>query len=114
MIQTHTPQSDFHNRRRWWVTGGIALAFGLLYAFDLYEAISNLLGVAQLNSIAAEAGFDPPVPWVLPIATVALPPVVFLLAALLGRRRGSGMRALLFAGGLAAVAAMTLSLTALA
>ena len=99
---------------RWWAVAAIAVGFGLLYAFDLFEAISNLLGVAQLNSIATEAGLDAPVPWALPITTVALPPVVFLLAALLGRGHGYGMRALLFAGGLAVVAALTLSLTALA
>lgn len=107
------PASD-GKATRWWVTVAVAAAFGLLYAFDLFEAISNLLGVAQLNSIATEAGIAVPVPWVLPITTVALPPVVYLLAVLIGRRHRIGMRALVFAGGLAVVAALTLSLTALA
>ena len=70
-----------HPPRRW-IAAVLAVAFGLLYAFDLFEAISNLLGVAQLNGIAAEAGLNVPVPWVLPISTVVLPPLVYLLAAL--------------------------------
>lgn len=99
---------------RWWVLILVAIGFGLLYAYDLFEAIGNLLGVAQLNGLAAEGGLDPIIPWSLPITGVALPPVAYLAAVIIGRRRGLGVRVLLFVVGLAVVAAITLSLTALA
>lgn len=99
---------------RWWVAASVSIAFGLLYAWDLFEAISNLLGVAQVNGIATDAGIEAPVPWILPIAAAALPPVAYLVAFLIGRRHRLGIRALLFLVGLAVVAASTLSLTALA
>lgn len=97
----------------------VAALFGLIYAYDLFEAISNVVGVVtQLdayNVFAAENGLDQAsVPWILLVATLALPPVAYGVAMVLGRRHGLGMRALLFAAGLAVVAAATLSLTALA
>lgn len=104
---------------RQWTVLVVAVLFALLYAYDLFEAISNLVGVtAQLdayNAFAEENGLTPAaVPWALLVATIALPPVAYATAAALGRGRSIGMRALLFAAGLTVVAALTLSLIALA
>lgn len=113
-------ERDAPPRTPYGVVGAIvAGAFGLIFAYDLFEAILNLVGVVtQLNAynvFAAQIGLDAAsIPWTLLVVTIALPPVAFVLAVLLGRRQGLGMRALLFAGGLAVVAAGTLSLTALA
>ena len=106
--------SEARHVPRWWVSASVAAVFGLFYAYDLFEAISNLIGVAQFNTIATDAGLDPPVPWSLPVIGVALPPVAYLAAALLGRGHRIGTRILLFLTGLALVAAATLSITALA
>jgi hypothetical protein len=97
----------------------VAIAFGLLFAYDLFEAVSNLVGVVgqidAYNVFARENGLQiASIPWVLLIVTVALPPTLYGAAWWIGRSRGLGMRALLFVGGLAVVAAVTLSLTALA
>lgn len=102
-----------------WPVLTVTIAFGLLYVYDLFEAISNLFGVAgvvaEQNRFRASVGAALiSVPWTLLIVGVAVPVVGFLLAALLGRRRSLGLRVLLFLAGLTAVAAVSLSVTALA
>lgn len=97
------------------VVGGL---FGLLYGYDLWEAVSNLVAVpAQLagyNAFLIENGLTPfVVPWPILIVNLLLPPVAFVLAWRVGRRRTLLVRALLYLLGLAVVAALTLSLTAL-
>ena len=101
------------------VRATIAIAFGLFYAYDLFEAIANTFGVtaqiASYNDTAAAFGLDPiAVPWVVLIAGLLLPPVVYAAAYLLGRRWSALRQALIFLVGLAMVAALTLSLTAVA
>lgn len=95
------------------------IAFGLFYAYDLFEAISNIFGVtdqiARYNVFLAENDLVlVQVPWVLLVGIVVVPIATFVCSALLGRRRGIGMAALLLLAGLAVSAATTLSLTALA
>lgn len=105
-----------------WVAASVLLGFGLLYAWDLFEAVSNLQQlvayVDALNARDAElidAGLQAAVvPWAPAIAVILLPPVVFAIALVLGRRRALGVRALCLVAGLAVVAAVTLSVTALA
>ncbi len=97
----------------------MALGFGLLFAYDLFEAVSNVVGVVgqieAYNLFALENGLNAAsIPWTVLVASVALPPVMFGSAFWVGRRHRLGMRALLFVGGLAVVAAVTLSVTALA
>lgn len=88
----------------------VAAVFALLYAYDIWEAISNLVEVPVLY---AALGFDAAsVPWVLLILGVVLPPVVFALALLVGRRRSLGMLALLLLLGLAIVAGASLGIIA--
>ena len=96
----------------------VFIVFGLLYAYDLFEAVANLLGVnAQLNAynVAASAvGLSKvAVPWAVLISNVALAPVAFLAAVLLARRRGTAIAALVLLAGLAVVAALTLTFSAL-
>jgi hypothetical protein len=95
------------------------IAFGLFYAYDLFEAISTIFAVtdqiARYNAAAAEVGLNAvAVPWALLIGIVVVPVATFVATALLGRRRGLGVAALLLLAGLAVSAAVTLSLTALA
>jgi len=92
---------------------GVLIVFGLFYAYDLFEAVQSLVVVP--GEVAARnefLGLDDPVPWGGLIAATVLPPVVFAIAARLGRRRSAGALALLLLVGLALVAALTLSIAA--
>lgn len=85
----------------------IAILFGLLYAYDLWEAISPLL---ELPGYYALVGLQPAdVPWALLIVGVFIPPVVYGLAFVLGRKRGALESALIFLVGLAVVASLSLT-----
>jgi hypothetical protein len=98
-----------------WVTTAALIIFGLVYAYDLFAAISSLVQVP--GEVAANNEFyklNEAVPWGALVAAVALPPVVFGVTVLMGRRRNLGSKVLLLTAGLALVAAVTLSLTALA
>ena len=106
-------------RRPHYLRIAVLIAFGLFYAYDLFEAISTIFGVtdqiARYNAAAAEVGLNVvAVPWALLIGIVVVPVATFVATTLLGRRRGLGVAALLLLAGLAVSAAVTLSLTALA
>ena len=102
-----------------WVSITIAIAFGLFYVYNLFEAISNVVGVTSqinlYNQARAVVKLAPvPIPWVWLVIDVLLAPIVFALAFVLGRRQPVLLKIMLFAIGLTLVAAMTLSVEALA
>ncbi len=102
-----------------WLSITIAIVFGLFYVYNLFEAISNVVGVTSqinlYNQARAVVKLDPvPIPWVWLVIDVLLAPVAFALAFVLGRRRPVLLKVLLFVIGLTLVAAMTLSVEALA
>ncbi|HEY8912116.1 hypothetical protein [Lacisediminihabitans sp.] len=123
---THEPTTDrpTSDERRpavrlGWVGIGVAIVFGLFYAYDLFEAISNVVGV--VTQISATNGVRNalalalvPIPWTLLIVDLAIAPVVYVAAFLLARRRSPLVLAVLLLVGLTAVAAMSTSLVALA
>ncbi|MFC5503248.1 hypothetical protein ACFPJ4_13455 [Lysinimonas soli] len=82
------------------------LVFAALYAYPLFEGISNLVA---LPGFYASLGIGGAVPWWLLIVGVAAPVVLYAAALLLGRRRELFARALILAVGLAASNALTLS-----
>jgi hypothetical protein len=89
----------------------IATLFALLYAYDLFEAIANLV---ELPLVYAAYNLDAAsIPWWLLIVGVLLPPVVFALALLLGRRQTVFGRAVILLLGLAVVAGLSLGVIAL-
>jgi hypothetical protein len=89
----------------------VAIGFGLLYAYDVWEAVSTLVELPRFyEAIGLPAAF---VPWWLLVAGVALPPVVYALALLLGRKLSLGRFALILLVGLAVVAALSLGAVAL-
>ncbi len=82
------------------------IVFAILYAFPLFEGISNLIA---LPPYYASLGIGDAVPWWL-LAIGILAPVLLYLAALwVGRRRELFPRALILAVGLAAANALALS-----
>ena len=102
-----------------WLTITIAIVFGLFYVYNLFEAISNVVGVTSqinlYNQARAVVKLAPvPIPWVWLVIDVLLAPVAFALAFALGRRKPVLLKVLLFVIGLTLVAAMTLSVEALA
>lgn len=82
------------------------LVFAALYAYPLFEGISNLVA---LPGYYAALGIGGAVPWWLLVVGVAAPAILYLGAVLLGRRRELFARALILAVGLAASNALTLS-----
>ncbi|MET4705544.1 hypothetical protein [Frigoribacterium sp. UYMn621] len=115
------PQPDAAPRRAriGWLGISIAILFGLFYVYDLFEAISNVVGVTSqinlYNEARAVVKLDPvPIPWGWLVIDVLLAPVVFALAFIMGRRKTVLLKVLLFAIGLTLVAATTLSVEALA
>lgn len=104
--------------RRRFLPIAVAILFGLLFTYDLVEAITNLVGLpAQLavaNQFADDNGLARiGVPWDILIANTVLPVAAFALAWWAGRRRSVGHQAMLYLAALATVAAVTLTLTAL-
>jgi hypothetical protein len=105
--------------QRSWQRIALALLFAVLYGYDLFEAVSDTVGVtaqiAAFNANALSVGLAPvAVPWVALIVSLLLPPAVYALTWWLGRRLSLMGRALVFLTGLATVAAATLSLGTLA
>lgn len=105
---------DAHQARRGrygWLSLAVAGLFGLFYAYDLWEAIGNLV---NLPLFYAAYGIDSShVPWWLLVIGVLIPPVVFGIAFLVGRRHAVLVKALVFLAGLSVVAALSLGVIAL-
>ncbi len=82
------------------------LVFAILYAYPLFEGISNLIALPAVYQAGGAGGA---VPWYLLIIGVAAPVILYAGALLLGRGRELFPRALMLAAGLAATNAMFLS-----
>ena len=82
--------------------------FGLVYAWDVWEALGNLVG---LGPFYEAFGIGDQIPWVLLWGGVLLPFIVFGFALWIIRGRTSVLeRIVIFLVGWAVVAAVTLSL----
>ncbi|WP_105034703.1 bacitracin resistance protein [Cryobacterium aureum] len=93
-----------------WLLLAIAIFFGLFYAYDVWEAVGNLVGLnlqAQFYDTQLSV-FG----WIVLIFAVVLPVLVYALAYWLGRNRAFGVQALTLLVGLCAVAAVSLDITA--
>ena len=89
-----------------WLSLTLAALFGLFYAYDVWEAVGNLVGVPHYYEAI---GFSASTPWVLLIAALVFPFVIFVVVFLLGIRRNVGEKALLYVTGLAVSNALALS-----
>jgi hypothetical protein len=94
-----------------WLAVTIAVLFGVLYAYDVWEAVRDLVGmillVADLEVSFAGVGIG------LLIAALFVPFLVFGLAFWLGRHRGPLVQVVLYLAGFALVQALTLDLSAI-
>lgn len=89
----------------------LAVFFGLFYAYDVWEAVGNLVGLTQyaaaLDSTLSSTG------WVVLIAAILLPIGLFALAFVIGRRRSLAVRIALYVSGLAVSAVLYLDVVML-
>ena len=92
-----------------WLAITIAVAFGVFYAYDVWEAVGNLVGMNiyadGLGIALTGAG------WALLVVGVALPLLVFGTALWLGRRRGPLAQVVLFLVGFALVQVLSADVT---
>ncbi|PPG62110.1 hypothetical protein C5C27_07775 [Rathayibacter sp. AY2B7] len=92
--------------RRLAVSVLVAVVFALFFAWDVWEAVGNLIG---LRSYAASLGTDlNPTGWAVLLLGLVLPVACFVAAVLLGRRRGLPVRVGLLAAALCLSAALSL------
>jgi hypothetical protein len=84
-----------------WPSIAIAIVFGLVYAYVLFEALGNLLQLP--GTLGAST------PWAVLIVDVALPVIVFVVAILLGRRRPILYRVLFFVAGATVLSCATVA-----
>lgn len=106
-------------RKTPWFRLTVVILFALLYAYDLFEALSDTFGVAaqitKYNERATLIGLNTvAIPWGVLIANLLLPIVVFGLCLLVTRKRNVGILALTLLAGLGVVGALSLSFTVLA
>jgi hypothetical protein len=92
-------EADKPRTRYGWASIAVAIAFGLLNAYVLWNAIGNLITLPK--------EFGSVTPWWLLILDVAAPVVFYVAAFVLGRRKSLGARAILFLLALAVVACST-------
>ncbi|MBM7505126.1 hypothetical protein ACFPER_14345 [Agromyces aurantiacus] len=95
-------------RTPFWLELTLAIAFGLFFAYDAWEAVGNLVGMSQIASAldTSITGLG----WVVLIVSIVLPVGLFAVAFLLGRRRTALVQAVLYLTGLAVSAALYLDI----
>lgn len=115
MSESTTPSttpSTTSTRRFGWPSIAVAVVFGLVYAYYLFDAIRStvVLPAAYENAVGLTVA---DAPWTLLIIADLIPVVIYVVACVLGRRRSILGRALIFLAGLGVVATLTLSTIAL-
>lgn len=94
-----------------WLSLIVAAVLGLFYAYDVWEAVGNMINLpAFYDSIGVGSKH---VPWWLLWIGVVIPVAVFLLAFVIGRRRNVGDKAVVFIVGLALAAGLGIGVLAL-
>lgn len=94
-----------------WLSLVVAGLFALFFAYDVWEAVDNLLSLPRFYEAS---GLDPAgLPWWLLWIGVGVPVVVFVAAFIIGRRRTVGEKALIFFVGLAVSSGLGLGVIAL-
>lgn len=104
------PRTTSGVSRRWGRTT-LAVIFGLLYAYDVWEGLDWLVGGIQfagsLNTSLSTTG------WVSVILAVIAPAAFFMAAFLIARRRAFLLQILIYLAGLAGSAAFYFSIVTL-
>ncbi|GAA1056854.1 hypothetical protein GCM10017608_11300 [Agromyces luteolus] len=108
--ETTAPAVESAPTRRtpFWLELTLAIVFGLFFAYDAWEAVGNLVGMAgiasTLGTTLSATG------WIVLILAILLPVALFAIAFLIGRRRSALVQAALYLAGLAVSAALYLDI----
>lgn len=94
-----------------WLSLVVAFLFALLFAYDLWEAVGNMVSLPAVYDAFGYGSEN--VPWWLLWIGVLIPVVVFVAAFIGGRRRNVFAKAVIFFVGLAVVAGLSLGVLAL-
>ncbi|GAA1833039.1 hypothetical protein [Agromyces salentinus] len=90
-----------------WLEVGLAVVFGVFYAYDVWEVVESIVQLLGLGLTFSTAG------WVVMIAALVAPLACFAVAFALGRRYGVLGRLALYFTGLCVSAVLFLSLSVL-
>jgi len=105
--------NDAHaaNRSRYgWLSLIVAALLGLLYAYDVWEAIGNMINLPAFYDALGVGSKN--VPWWLLWIGAVIPIAVYVLAFAVGRRRNVGAKAVVFIVGLALSAGLGIGVLA--
>lgn len=102
-----TPQA-VSSRTPQWLAMVLAVFFGLFFAYDVWEALGNLVGIA--NYAAQLDGALTALGWIVLIGALVLPIALFALAFWVGHRRGPVQQIALYVAALAVSAALYLDI----
>ncbi|HXH35535.1 MAG TPA: hypothetical protein VNJ54_14210 [Plantibacter sp.] len=94
-----------------WLNWCVAVLFGLFFAYDVFEAVGNLVGILSTADGLGVAVL--PLGWIVLLGSLLLPIVAFAIAYWTGRGRSLGEQALRFLVALCVVAAISLSVLAM-
>lgn len=90
-----------------WFDAGLAVAFGIFFAYDLWEVVESTVQLLSYGLQFTAFG------WVVLAAAMLAPLVAFGVAFMLGRGRGVLAKIALYLSGLAVSAALFLSFSVL-
>jgi len=88
----------------------IAAAFGLFFAYYVYQAIGNLL---ELPKSYEAIGLSDSVPWVVLVTGLLIPIVLYVVAFAVALRRSALNKAIIFLMALVTVAAFSYGIVAI-
>jgi hypothetical protein len=94
-----------------WLSLVVAALFGLFFAYDLWEGVSNLVALPAFYDDEGIGSQN--VPWWLLWIGVAVPLVGFVIAFVIGRHHNVFGKALIFFVGLAVVAGLSIGILGL-
>jgi len=97
--------------RAGWLSWCVAVLFGLFFAYDLFEAVGNLVGIVSTANGLGVAVL--PLGWIILVGGLLLPIAAFAVAYWTGRGRGLGEQAVRYLVALCVVAALSLSILAM-
>ena len=90
-----------------WISITVAIIFGLLYAYYLWVALSDLLAFPDEFFTGAKLIAKP---WALLVVNLLVPVLAYVGALLLGRRRNVLIKAVFFVIGLTIVSVVSLDI----
>jgi len=102
---------EITRERYGWLSLVVAGLFALFFAYDVWEAVDNLISLPRFYE---DGGLDPAgLPWWLLWIGVGVPVVVFVAAFIIGRHRNVGEKVVIFFVGLAVSSGLGLGVIAL-